>query len=181
MMLATIVLLVGLQAALAYGPRVEACKLSTPHAAAVRSVEKWMNRLLEDAVRVSPTFDRLATTIEQYRAIVYVEPRTVLEGGLVGAVPRSVLRAPDGTRYVRVWVLQGRSPDEMIETIGHELQHAIEILDIEMNTNTAKELSGATRNRDPISGVWMIETDAARQPSEAIHRELLVRTQPRRR
>ncbi len=111
-------------------PRVAPCEFAS-RSVALRSVEKWMNRLIDDGLRRSPTFARLAGSIEKHRAIVYVEPRNALKAGLLGAVPPLVTRTPDGIRYMRVWVLQGRQPDEMIETIGHELQHVLELLETE--------------------------------------------------
>jgi hypothetical protein len=141
----------------------------------VRSVQKWLNQLIDDGMRRSPTFARLVTTIAAHRAIAYVEPRDALKGGLTGAVPAAVVHAPDGTLYVRVWLLRGRAPDEMIETIGHELQHVIELIENESDDSGNDDHSNTSRSRDPATGLWMIETDAARHAGQAVHLELLAR------
>jgi len=162
-------------------PRGESCGLPTRRALAVRSVEKSLNRLIDDGRRRSPTFARLAETIDEHRAIVYVEPRDVLKAGLTGAVPSVIIQAPGGMRYVRVWILRGRPPDDLIETIGHELQHVIELLETEADDTVSDHLSDTTRSRDPATGLWMIETDAARHAGEAVHLELLTTHRPDRR
>jgi len=140
---------------------------------AVRSVEKWLNRLIEDGIRRSATVTALVATIATHRAIVYIEPRDSLSGGLTGAVPAVVVRAPDGTRYARVWLLRGRAPDEMIEVIAHELQHVIELLEIEAGERSSKDQRQTTSFPRFPTGFRMIETDAARGVGEATHRELL--------
>ena len=141
--------------------------------AGVRSAEKWLNNLIRDARQRSPTFAELALAIEAQRTIVYVEPRHELQAGLVGAVPKEIFHAPDGTRYARIWLLQGRPPDEMIRTIGHELQHVLEHVQPELDATTSRDRPKGTRWQDPLTGLWIVETEAARHVSEAIHRELL--------
>jgi hypothetical protein len=141
--------------------RSPAAALATRRAPAVRSGAKWITRLIQNGLERSPTFLRLARAIEKHRALVYVEPRSVLRSRLLGGVPRLIIQAPDGTRYARVWVLQYRPPDDIIKTIGHELQHVVELLEGE-----------EARDHESTTGFRIIETEAAQDVAEAIHREL---------
>ncbi len=158
MALVTLMIVTALQAG---GP---ACgkmpELAAHPRAMVRSHEKWLTRLIDDGLRRSATFAALVATIDGYRAIVYVEPRTTMKGNLTGAVPVHVVRAPGGTRSLRVWVLQRRSPNEVIATMGHELQHVIELLESGADEGASVPPSTTTTALDPATGCRTFETDA---------------------
>jgi hypothetical protein len=70
--------------------RGERFDLAVRLAGVVRSAEKRVNRLIEAGLQRSPTLARLASAVEDRRAIVYVEPRNALKARLVGAVPSLV-------------------------------------------------------------------------------------------
>ena len=138
----------------------------------LRSGEIWLNRLIDAGLRRSQTFATLTASIEAHRAIVYVESRDASRANFKGAVPTSVVRTPDGTRYLRVWVLRGRAPDDMIATIGHELQHVVELLEIDDGDVASGFPVTTTVAFDPRTGRRTYETDAAIQVGVAVRREL---------
>jgi hypothetical protein len=101
----------------------------------VRGVTPSITKVLDEAIRRSPTIVTLMRAIEHSDVIVHVEevlqlpPRT--EGRLMFSV------ATGGVRYLRVQVLSSMPTAQMISTIGHELQHAVEIAEHQEVRSTA--------------------------------------------
>lgn len=92
----------------------------------VRSTHPYIRAMISEAQVRSDTFRQLVTAIEATDGIVYVE-----EGdcghSVRSCLPLSVAPA-GGFRILRV-LIDARLPDwEVMASIGHELQHALEIL-----------------------------------------------------
>lgn len=102
----------------------------------VRSTQEQVENLLDEGTRRSPTFAALRETLESADVIVYVQAVGDLPESLNGRL--SFLHAANAKRYLRVDVRRALSRTEMLSTIGHELQHAVEI-------------AGATEVRDDAS------------------------------
>jgi hypothetical protein len=92
----------------------------------IRSSHPYIRAMIEEAARRSATFRRLVTDIEETDGIVYVEQGAC--GHRVHAcLALSVTPAAD-YRILRVLV-DARQPDwNVMASIGHELQHALEVL-----------------------------------------------------
>jgi hypothetical protein len=91
----------------------------------VRSTERFMIALIREGYERSPTFRELVDTLQQSNIIVFVQP-AVCAGGRI----RSCLVSVSGSavqRHIRIKVDPRTSQNTLIATIGHELQHAIEI------------------------------------------------------
>ncbi len=93
----------------------------------VRGVGALIRTLLDDGAHRSLTFARLLDRIERSDVIVYVEAAPALPISLAG---RLMLAAcAHGQRYLRIQIAPAGLPEEMIATLGHELQHAVEVAD----------------------------------------------------
>jgi hypothetical protein len=102
----------------------------------VRSTQEHVEILLDDGTRRSPTFAALRETLESADIIVYVQTVGNLPDSLDGRL--AFLHAANGKRYLRIEVRRMLGRAQMLSTIGHELQHAVEI-------------AGATEVRDSAS------------------------------
>lgn len=91
----------------------------------IRAMDQRVARLLSDGVRRSTTFAALVSALQGTDVIVYIEANNHLPARLGG---RLLLQAvTERERYVRVQVRAALPPNQAIEVIAHELQHAIEV------------------------------------------------------
>lgn len=102
-----------------------AAPASSAIGARVRAATAPVQALLTTGARRSPTFARLLRDLSATDIIVYVEATTHLPLGLNGRL--TFLTSAGGIRYLRVQIPEGVGLFEGIATIGHELQHALEI------------------------------------------------------
>lgn len=90
----------------------------------LRPADMTSARAFERGLACCPTIRALVREVESSDLIVYVEAGFVE----LPAVARTMLMgAGTSTRYVRVTLHRTMSPDSLIELLGHELQHAVEI------------------------------------------------------
>lgn len=90
----------------------------------LRPADTTSARAFERGLACCPTIRALVREVESSDLIVYVEAGVVE----LPAVARTVLMgAGTSTRYVRVTLHRMMPPDSLIELLGHELQHAVEI------------------------------------------------------
>jgi hypothetical protein len=104
---------------------VVSCLAAAP-APRVRSTDPVLAPLLAQAQSGSRTFRDLVRAIETTDGIVYVERGRCGHG--VHACLSLQLVAGEGFRLLRIIVEIVDSPLQMMATIGHELQHALEVL-----------------------------------------------------
>ena len=90
---------------------------------------------------------------------------------MTGALLHQVTRVADGTRYLRVIIAQGRSDDAVIATLAHELQHAIELLDVSLDGGDSFDANLGDLYQVG-SRLWVHETERAMQITLAVRREL---------
>jgi hypothetical protein len=90
----------------------------------VRGVDGRTQEMLHRAVEVSPTIARLVATLDQSDVVVMVQ-LTWMPSSAGGDT--RLITATAGWRYLIVRVDLTRSPDEQVEWLGHELQHANEV------------------------------------------------------
>ena len=143
-----------------------------PH---VRPQGARSDEVLADAVRRSPTVANLVRTIERSPLIVFIE--LALDREDLGRT--TIMAANDIARLLHIQLNGKLSADRLVEVLGHELQHALEIL-------------GAPEIRDEVSlaRAYMrlgfeadrghFETDAARLTELQVHTELRMERAARR-
>ncbi len=91
----------------------------------VRARHPALQELIARAEVQSPTFHRMVHTINASDGIVYIDPGTCRRG--VRACLVSVTSA-GGHRFLFVRVDMGKADHALMASIGHELQHAVEVL-----------------------------------------------------
>lgn len=94
----------------------------------VRSSDRALADLIGKATRGSQTFRNLLARIETTNGIVYVEPGKCRTG--VRACLQMWMHVSGPNRFVRIVIDRSIRPSEIetMRSIGHELQHAIEVL-----------------------------------------------------
>jgi hypothetical protein len=155
-----------------------ACALVHPAAAAggdppivrVRSTDASLASLIDRAARQSATFQRLIATIERSNGIVQVEAGMCRHG--VRACLKMWMETAGATRYLRV-VIDRRKDDrdeDVMASMGHELQHAVEGLS-ESGVTNGRLLFNFFARFAPTEGD-RFETTAAIDAGDAVRNEL---------
>jgi hypothetical protein len=135
----------------------------------VRSSSPALVTLIAQATKQSPTFRRLIETIEASDGIVYVEV------GECGHYVRSCLvGVTTAGRFRMLWIeVDTEKPDlDLIASIGHELQHAVEILGDSNVRNSAGMFSFYVRQGRRARGPTAFETTAAIEAGDAVRTEI---------
>ena len=155
-----------------------ACSLSGPAAARenkspvrrVRSIDPSIAALIEQSITRSPTFNRLVATVEASNGIVHVQSGRC-RGGVVACLP-IWMTSSGGNRFMRIVVDRERidSDGELLGAIGHELQHAIEVLSDRFVTSSTK-MYFFYRRYAPTARE-RFETPDATDAGNAVEREL---------
>ncbi len=92
----------------------------------VRSAHPYLRAMIAEAQVRSATFRRLVSAIEATDGIVFVEEGDCRHGVHACLVP--VITLAGGSRMLQVLV-DARQPDwEVMASMGHELQHALDVL-----------------------------------------------------
>jgi hypothetical protein len=101
----------------------------------VRSIDTSISTLIERGLDHSPTLKRLVATVEASDGIVYLE--TGQCPGKVGACLLNWMVSSGGNRFLRVVLDRKRLGADrfVLAAVGHELQHAIEVLGERSVTN----------------------------------------------
>lgn len=96
--------------------------------ARIRCVGPIATGLVKEGRERSPTFRKLVEELEASDWIVFVQRGSCRLAGVTGCLLHQV-GSYDALRYLRVVVSEPfGSDDEMIATIGHELQHVVEVV-----------------------------------------------------
>ena len=124
--------------------------------------------LIQEATEHSRTFRRLVDTIDATNGLVYVERGTC--GHHVRACLVLTVQVAGPNRLLRILVDIHRGHDELVASIGHELQHAVEALSDPHVTDTISiyclfQRIGQTGYADTF------ETAAALQAEQAVFAE----------
>jgi hypothetical protein len=91
----------------------------------VRTFDRRIVDALFTGMRRSTTFGGLVAMLDASDVIAYIELKHDLPSGTNGRL--TMLSNSRAQRYVRIQVRTLLPPDDMIATIAHELQHAVEI------------------------------------------------------
>ena len=139
----------------------------------VRSEDSALVSLIDQARRGSETFRRLLATIQASNGIVYVEPGECGHG--VRACLKMWMQVSGPNRFVRIVINRSKAdPDlEVMGSLGHELQHAVEVLREPAVTNGVTMFNFLKRMA-PTDGN-RFETTAAVNAGNAVIDELRAR------
>jgi hypothetical protein len=136
----------------------------------LRSSDSSIGTLMDYGIAHSPTFRRLAASVEASNAIVYVEP-----GECARHVPACLamwMKSSGGHRFLRVVLDRKRldSGTRLLAAVGHELQHVIEVLS-EPSTTNGTAMYFFFKRHEPVEGNTF-ETTAAIHSGLAVENEL---------
>jgi hypothetical protein len=137
----------------------------------VRSSDSALAGLIDHARRGSETFRRLLTTIQGSNGIVYVEPGECGHG--VRACLKIWMQVVGPNRFVRIAINRSKTDRDVqvMGSLGHELQHAIEVLSEPAVTNGVTMFNFLKRTAPTDSNRF--ETTAAVNAGNAVIDELM--------
>jgi len=135
----------------------------------IRTTDPKLRDLLRRGFRQSSTFAGLMKRLQRTDVIVYVEDVPRLPGALEGRL--MMLPRASGFRYVRIQLSLRGLPDDAIATLGHELQHAVEVADALDVTDTVA-LEKLYQRIGMRSGPRIYDTIAAQDAGRTVRREL---------
>ena len=135
----------------------------------VRSRHPLIQALILRGSEQSPTFHRLMKAIEASEGIVYIDAGVCRRG--VRACLVNVTSA-GGYRLLFVKVSTKRADPNLIAAIGHELQHAVEVLSNPAVTGHSSLYYFYKHNRERAGTATAFETQAATDAGHAIANEV---------
>jgi hypothetical protein len=133
----------------------------------VRSSNSAIGTLIRDATERSTTFRRLVEIIDASDGLVYVDAGRCRHG--VGACLVNVTAAGNN-RILRVVVQPQKDDADLMGLIGHELRHAIEVIEDPTVTSTVAMYFFYRRQGTPRGNSF--ETDAAVDAGMAVRAEV---------
>jgi hypothetical protein len=134
----------------------------------VRSSHPYVRAMIDEATRRSATFRGLITSIEATNGIVYVEHGSCLHTD--GACLSLNVTPAGDYRMLRV-IVDARRPDwDVMEAIGHELMHALEVLRDPGLKDTASVYEFYAQGRQGVHRPF--ETKEAIDAGYAVRREV---------
>ena len=136
----------------------------------VRAVDSRASAAIADGLRRSPTFAGLIAAINRSDVIVHVESVHTLPATIAGRMLLSTKSS--GFRYVRIQVSKRLVPEELISTIGHELQHAVEVAEHPHVQSVATLIELYRRIGAGNSTMLRYETEAAVRIGALVRKEL---------
>jgi hypothetical protein len=149
----------------------DACHSGDAHCALgprVRSTRAYLRAMIEEAARRSPTFRHLVAAIEATNGIVYVEHGSCRQG--VHACLALTVTAAGDYRILRVTV-DARQPDwDVMALIGHELRHAIEVLENSTLADTTSAFQFYAQQHHVKDRPF--ETSAAIEAEDAVRKDV---------
>lgn len=152
-------------ALMAFPPTASICDL--PH---VRTSSAFLSSLISDAREHSPTFLRLADSLESSDLIVYLEAAPHMEARFRGRM--HFMGASSGYRYFRIQIRTAMSRYDVVASIAHEMQHANEIAS-HPEVVSEDGLAALYRQIGDEHDWCLFETNAAQQAGRAVRAEIL--------
>jgi hypothetical protein len=143
----------------------------SPH---IRPVTAEARELLDELVSRSPTAQQLADRLEESDLIVYVRHRWFATDTINGHIGLASSRAR--TRYLIIELACRRTRLQQLETLGHELRHAVEIAEEPSVISTASLSALYRRIGHFVSGGGALEayeTAAASETGRQVRSELV--------
>jgi hypothetical protein len=143
-----------------------------------RSRLKLMDRtayeLAREGCRGSATFRGLVRRIEELRGFVYVTSLVKLTATTEGVLLHRIQLTPDGSRCLWIVVKRDRLSFYRVGVLGHELQHALEVLE-DPDVRSSDDIERLFRRQRPANDGQILETDAALAAGDRVVSELAKR------
>lgn len=139
-----------------------------PHVRGAGGYARW---LVEIGLVESPTVAALAQRLASSDVVAYVEV-VPLSNGTAKTV---LLNAAGPVRYLLISIDADRTPDVLLEMLGHELQHAVEIADAKDVRDEAGLVALYKRIGLHRSATTRFETALAREMGRRTRKDLLDR------
>jgi hypothetical protein len=127
--------------------------------------------LAREGCRGSATFQRLVRRIEELRGIVYVTSKVKLPETTEGVLLHRIQLTPDGSRCLWIVVKRDRLSIFRVGVLGHELQHAVEVLE-NPDVWTSDDVERLLRRQRRANDGQILETDAALAAGDRVVSEL---------
>ena len=141
--------------------------------ARIRPQDPRLVNVLRAGVARSATFRDIVTRLEAGHVFVYVSLSPTLRSGIAGKL--TWMTSAGAYRYVKATINSDQSADQMIATLAHELQHALEVSADDTVVDQRTLLALYKRiGRPSLSGAnagW--ETVAAQETGFQVRRELI--------
>jgi hypothetical protein len=139
----------------------------------LRPQDPRIMQVLKEGVAKSATFRALVERIEASHVIVYIAINPILKPGLSGAL--TWMTQAGEFRYVRASVRPELTFNQMIATVAHELQHAVEVIEDESVIDEASLVAMYKRIGQPSTagGPLGWETLEAQRMGGQVRRELV--------
>ncbi|MDP2320171.1 MAG: hypothetical protein Q8O42_12640 [Acidobacteriota bacterium] len=137
----------------------------------IRPQDARSTQLLRAGMARSDTFRALVERLEASNVFVYVSVSPLIKSSLAGQLTWMTQAGP--YRYLRATLNAGLGTDQQIATLGHELQHAVEVLDDELVVGEKSLVALYRRIGQPSRAAnsgW--ETVAAQETGYRVRREL---------
>ena len=93
----------------------------------IRASDEELIALLDEGIRRSQTFKGIVDRLAKSDVILYVRPDVTAKNNAPTRL--TFLAAKGGYRYLVIRVASGRSKEQQLATLGHEMQHAVVIAD----------------------------------------------------
>jgi hypothetical protein len=142
----------------------------------IRTADPDIARAIARAAEWSQTFRRLVEAIERTDGLVWVSRARCRHGASACLLTYLIVSGPN--RLLHIHVDPRRSDDELMESIGHELQHAVEVLG-----SSAKSTAEMFNFFEYSPGVYRVgdrfETREAVEAGLSVGREIARARQPR--
>jgi hypothetical protein len=136
----------------------------------VRTSSALLSSLIVDARKHSPTFLKLASSLEASDLIVYFEAAPHMEARFRGRV--HLMGASAGFRYLRIQIRTAMNRYDIIASLAHEMQHANEIA-AHPEVVSEADLASLYRQIGDEHDWCMFETNAAQQAGRTVRTEIL--------
>jgi hypothetical protein len=141
----------------------------------VRASDPSLVAAILEATTRSPTFSALVDRLQASDGIVYVARGRCGHG--VRACLLSTVTAAADNRVLRILIDEQRTGIDLMSAIGHELQHAIEIVSDEtVQSGADVYFKYRFTMRSNISRAFTFETEAAIIAGDRVRNELRART-----
>jgi len=165
-----LLLTVALVASVSISPALAAERVGGPR---LRPQDARSAQVLQEGAARSATFRALVDRIEASNVIVYIAVNPIMKSNLSGMLTW-MTRAGD-FRYVRASIKTELTFDQMVASVAHELQHAVEVIEDESVTDERSLIALYKRigHRSGSAGQSGWETVAAQRTSTRVRRELV--------
>jgi hypothetical protein len=144
--------------------------------ARIRPQDARSTQLLRDGIARSETFRALVDRVEASNVFVYVQISPFIKAGLAGKLTWMTQAGP--YRYLRATLSPEQTPDQIIASLAHELQHAVEVMEDHLVVDERTLVALYKRIGRPSSAAvvsgW--ETIAAQETGFRVRRELVEST-----